>query len=198
MTIFEFEGKDFTEDIYIVPGDFEVICFEGRRNARLEISAWEIDKEQFDILLVSPSDIMEDRYREDRARLVDYNCYDFEDTYTFDRNHRLCLIISNIRATSRDKLVKLKLSWVIHDEDDWPVKKAKKKRSVPTSQPKRKKTISPKALGYCALLFIPLAVALVVYSVTSDPVIVTAAGLLTSVPVAIFKDEIRDRIGLSH
>jgi len=186
-----------TKDIYLEAGEFAVVCFEGRRNARLEISAWEIDRVQFDILLVAPTDIMEDRYREERALLAEYYCQDFQETYTFDRNQRLCLVISNTRATSRDKLVKLKLSWVLHDDDQWPVKKAKKPASTGEAT-EHKKAMSPRAVGYCVLLFFPITVALVLYFAIGDPVVVSVATAITSIIVAIFKDEIRDSIGLSR
>jgi len=42
------------------------------------------------------------------------------------------------------------------------------------------------------------AVALVVYIAIGDPVVVSVAKAITSILVAIFKDETRDRIGLSR
>lgn len=194
----DFKDKEFTEEIYLKAGEFAVVCFEGQRNARLEISAWEIDKEQFDILLVAPTDIMKDRYREDQSRLAEFNCVDFQDTYTFDRNQTLCLIISNMRAISREKIVKLRLSWVMHSDNDWPAKKKERKVAPVSKSTTKKPILSPKSIGYCTLLLIPIVVAIFVYLALGDAVIVSVATAITGIFVGVFKDEIRDAIGLSR
>ena len=168
MKLRDFNRDELVDEIYMKAGEFAVICFEGERNKQIEISAWEIDGKTFDIFLVKPTDIMRDRFREEQARLAEYGCDDFEETYTFDRKHRLCLVVSNRSATVKDKVVKLRLSWVIHGPDHSPYIKSKHK--MPTQERRLKSVI-----GICILLFIPLFIGFITYLAIGDLVVVTIA-----------------------
>ena len=192
MDLAEFKGDELVEEIYMKAGEFAVVCFEGERNKHIEISAWEINKEKFDIFLVKPTDIMNDRFRGEQARLAKLSCSDFEETYTFDRKDRLCLVVSNMNATVRNKIVKIRLSWVIHGVDHSPFIAPKHK--IPSQ---KRKMQMKNVLGICTLLLIPLFIGSITYLAIDDPVVVGIALGLTTLIVGIFRDEIRDRIGLS-
>ena len=109
MEFIEFVGREFSNEILVEAGDFIVITFEDERNVRINISAWEIDGEMFDLFLVKENDVLEDRFREQGAYFSERGISDFEDAYSFDLKHKRCLILSNMRAISRDKLIKVHL-----------------------------------------------------------------------------------------
>ena len=67
MEFFEFVGREFSEEIFVEAGDFIVITFEDARHVRIQIAAWEIDEEKFDLFLVKENDVLGDRFREKGA-----------------------------------------------------------------------------------------------------------------------------------
>jgi hypothetical protein len=109
MEFIEFVGREFSDEILVEAGDFVVISFEDERHVRIQISAWEIDGEKFDLFLVKENDILEDRFREKGAYFSKTGISDFENEYTFDLRHKRCLVLSNVRAISKDKLIKVHL-----------------------------------------------------------------------------------------
>ena len=109
MEFIEFVGREFSDEIHVEAGDFVVITFEDERHVRIQISAWEIDGEKFDLFLVKENDVLEDRFREKGAYFSKTGISDFEDQYSFDLKHKRCLILSNVKAISKDKLIKVHL-----------------------------------------------------------------------------------------
>ena len=174
-----------------------MVCFKGERNKKIEISAWEVDKERFDIFLVKPTDIMDDRFREEQARIAEWSVDDFEETYTFDRIDRLCLVVSNKNATLKDKIVKLRLSWVIHGVDHSPFRKSKDKMS--TQKGTAKSTILWK-IGFTSIIIIPSVVAVIVLSLTGDfllpGIIISVAYPILGIISRLYNKELRTKLGL--
>lgn len=108
MEFIEFVGREFSDEILVEAGDFVVIAFEDERHVRIHISAWEIDGEKFDLFLVKENDVLEDRFREG-AYFSKRGIKDFEGVYSFDLKQKRCLILSNVRAISKDKSIKIHL-----------------------------------------------------------------------------------------
>jgi hypothetical protein len=197
MDFIKFKEKEIIEDILVEAGDFEVICFEGNRNDRVQISAWEVDGEPFDIFLLKESDIFEDTFHEERAVLSKRSCKDFEGTYTFDIKDTRCLVLSNIRAYTRDKLVRLHLTR-IEPKDLLNDKRGdiQKQESHGLSKSQHSE-LSTKAKLTGTLLSILIMTCLVIYAITGIAVAGAIAAILATLTVAIFRDVISKKLGLA-
>ncbi len=53
----------FSDKILVMAGGFEQVCFPAKIGGCIEISAWEVDKEYFDIYLVRRDEIKDDYFR---------------------------------------------------------------------------------------------------------------------------------------
>jgi len=116
MEFIEFVGREFIDEILVEAGNFVVISFEDERHVKIQISAWEIDGEKFDLFLVKENDVYENRFRETGAYFSKKGISEFENQYGFDLKHTRCLILSNVRAKSKDKLIKVHLIRVKPEE----------------------------------------------------------------------------------
>ena len=199
MESIEFIGREFSDEILVEAGDFVVISFEDERHVRIQISAWELDGEKFDLFLVKENDILENRFREKGAYFSKTGISDFENEYTFDLRHKRCLVLSNLRAISKDKLIKVHLLRIEPSEltgVQYPIVSPQAKDGQ-TSQRKSKRleqsTLSINWLHvslFFVFLVVIVAVAYFLYLV--HPFLGGSVIPITAIVLAVFRQDVRE------
>ncbi len=196
MEFIEFNGREFSDEILVEAGGFIVIAFEDERHVRIHISAWEIDGEGFDLFLVKENDVLEDRFRETGAYYSERGISEFENQYSFDFKHKRCLILSNVRAQSRDKLIKVHLIRIKPSELTGPSYERKSQpKEEAKSQESSTRNIHWFNFGvFIFILVIILVLACLLYLV--HPFL--GGGFLTIIGIvlAILRKDVREYLGL--
>jgi len=193
-----FKKETYMTDILVEPDDFEVVCFDAPTGGRLRISAWEHDAEAFEIYVLARGNVRGDAYRTDRMMLGNVSTSEFDEDYTFPHAGEFCVVISNARAHSREKLVHLDLAWIHEARDVEQASKSRMKSETPRNSPQRRSESAPEIpLVLVCIVFSALAA----YSISGDPVAISAIGLavgIGSIFASLLKREIRQVIGLEE
>ncbi|TFG29540.1 hypothetical protein EU527_15695 [Candidatus Thorarchaeota archaeon] len=138
------------------------------------------------------NDVFEDRFQETNAYFKKKGIHEFEGSYGFDLRQRRCLILSNIRAISKDKLIKVHLIRVKPEEltgVKFPIVDLKPKER------QAEKNLNWKHVGLFIVLLVCIGViASVLYFI--HIVITTVFLAIIGIVMTITKENVRKYLGV--
>jgi len=177
----------FSDRILVEAGAFETVCFDAKIGRTIEISAWEVDRERFDIFLVREDEVGDDYFRDDDVMVSERNIASFYKTYHIPQTCEACVVLSNPRAISRPREIHLRLTWV------------REYRKRPLRDVFSLQSTALWRIVFTLILIVPLLFAVTVFSLTGDPLLsslVLAGGYPILVILSgIYNKELRARLG---
>jgi len=168
-------------------GDFEKECFDAEIGRTIEISAWEVNNERFDIYLVREDEVEDDYFRDDDVMISKRGITSFKKTHLFRESCQACVVLSNLSAISRLKEIHLRVTRI----------QFQRKRRIGDVFSLQSTPLWRTLFGL--ILILPLLFAVTVFSLTGDPLwsgLVLAGGYpILAILSGIYNKELRAKLG---
>ncbi len=174
----------FSDKILVEANSFEQVCFHAEIDRWIEISAWEVNKEYFDIYLIRKDEVKDDYFRDEGVMISEVYTNSFNKYHNFSESCEVCIVLSNPKMSGRAREIHLRLTRV----------KFQKKRRINLQST----TIWKFVLVLTLLL--PVLSAAIVFSLTNNSLlagfILTGGYAMIGVISRLYNKESRAKLGL--
>lgn len=174
----------FSDKILIEAKEFERVCFPAKIGRCIEISAWEVDKENFDIYLVRRDEIKDDYFRSEGVMISERTINSFNKYHWFNEDCEACIVLFNPERFSRTREIHLRLTWI----------KFRERRGFNLQSTTFWRFV------FVLILIVPLLLAQYMYSLTGDflwfGLIPGSVYTILGIIIAICNREFRAKLGL--